>query len=287
MTYSGAGISILVPYRPRPGVYARNWNWLAAYWEHQLPGAEVIAADDGGTPFSRSASINAAAAQAHGDVLVNMDADQAVHPASIIIAAAEIRRARMAGQRQWIILAPAINRLKRRASRKVLRDAPGWDAFTGKLAVESRQDGQVTLCAYPREAFDQLGGMDEVFRGWGGEDYAWAATLQLLWSRPLRLSDVAWHLWHPVHGAGWNKKKARENFTRWLYWDDQDGPSDNVHRCAAYDEALNSRDVISMRALNNGAVPEPLPEGAYIPLRMRLGLKPANARYSLNPPTGF
>lgn len=283
----GEGISILVPFRSDAGERKWNWDWLRAYWARELPGVQVIAADDGGKPFSRSGSINAAMRQATGDVLVNMDADQLVAPQVILLAAAEIRRCRQLNQRTWVILSPVVHRLRKRTTRRILKKQASIGSMPeiGKLSVESSQGGQVTLCAYPREVLDVIPGMDEAFRGWGGEDYGWASALILLWSQPVPIAGYAYHLWHPVKGAGLFKKRARRDF-KYLTWDDQDEASKGRVRHAAYEEALREKDVLAMTALANGAQLNDKTPGLYIPVRIRLGLRPMDKHFSIsqNPP---
>lgn len=283
----GDGISILVPYRANGKARIADWEWLSAYWAHELPGAEVIAGDDGKTPFSRSASINVAMRQATGDVLVNMDADQLVSPQVILLAAAEIRRRRQLNQRTWVILSPRVYRLRKRVTKRVLKQKQAFSSMPeiNKFSVESTQGGQVTLCAYPREVLDVIPGMDEAFRGWGGEDYGWASALILLWSQPMPIAGYAYHLWHPVKGAGLFKKRARRDF-KYLTWDDQDEASKGRVRHAAYEEALREKDVLAMTALANGAQLNDKTPGLYIPVRIRLGLRPLDKHFSIsqNPP---
>jgi predicted glycosyltransferase involved in capsule biosynthesis len=47
-----------------------------------------------------------------------------------------------------------------------------------------------------REAFEKVGGYDERFTDWGGDDDAMRAVLETLWAPATRIG-IAYHLWHP------------------------------------------------------------------------------------------
>ena len=47
------------------------------------------------------------------------------------------------------------------------------------------------------DAYDQAGGFDPRFVGWGGEDTSLGAALTTLVGPPARLEASVWHLWHP------------------------------------------------------------------------------------------
>jgi hypothetical protein len=279
------GISLLVPYRgDNGGPRDRNWEWCKRYWEDALPGAEVIEGDDGGEVFSRSGSINAAAAKATGDVLVNMDADQIVPASAVLIAANEIRR-----QHNWFVLAPRVVKLRRRAASRLVSQPAAYPLLPER-AVEVAQNDQLTLCAYPRAAFDAVGGMDEAFRGWGGEDVAWACALDLLWAPHKTLTNEAVHLWHPHINSGGliarHRMHARtvgraydwRNPINWARWEGQEVAGAGVDRQAVYMQAAADRDHEAMTHLAAGA---PLRMDTGTDLHLRLGLPPVNLSFSV------
>jgi len=50
----------------------------------------------------------------------------------------------------------------------------------------------------PREGFQTVGGWDERFRGWGGEDHAAMAAMDTLYGPHKTLPSSVTHIWHPV-----------------------------------------------------------------------------------------
>ena len=65
-----------------------------------------------------------------------------------------------------------------------------------------------------RKDYDQVGGHDERFVGWGSEDSAFIKTVTTMIDKPpLRLSGVAFHLWHPVDPNRARKRDTSEKST--------------------------------------------------------------------------
>jgi hypothetical protein len=65
-------------------------------------------------------------------------------------------------------------------------DGSGWGHYFGAL-----------IQIMPREAFECVGGMDERFRGWGGEDVAFLHALDWLFGQHKNTPNSVFHLWHP------------------------------------------------------------------------------------------
>ena len=238
MQSAGAGISLIVPFRPDDEGRSEAWSWLERYWRWSLPGAELLVTDDGGTPFSKTCSVNAAAAQAAGDVLVVMDADAYLN-ANIIIACAEHVRL----NRSWWIPYRAMWRLKRvitqqllakdpEAPMRLVLPPPDWEDVQGEekaktWAYAARTHG--ALCqVIPAAGFREVGGMDPRFRGWGGEDSSFAFALDTLWApRSLNDSVDAAHLWHARIGEG--------KGPRGRMWVGQEAPRSGTNLRARYE----------------------------------------------------
>ena len=81
----------------------------------------------------------------------------------------------------------------------------------------------------PREAFELVGGMDERFRGWGGEDVSFMRALDTLYGKHRTFNGPVYHLWHPTIPGLW--KGTRQ-------WEGQDGPEMNDWLAYRYDQAV-------------------------------------------------
>ena len=137
--------------------------------------------------FNRSWAFNVGAVAARGRFLVLHDADMIV-PARFASAIAE----RLDGQLEAIRLARYIFYLDEQTSRQV------WSQcnFDVLKSVSSVVQNNPTPVAVRRESYLRIGGHDETFFGWGGEDNEFMDRL-----RTLNLSEGSFlplvHLWHP------------------------------------------------------------------------------------------
>jgi len=184
--------------------------WVKKYWKTQLPGAEVIIGHDPflKLPFSKSVAVNNAVAKSKGDILVIADAD-GYFPAELVLHCAQkIRKARKKGQRLWYVPYRQFYRLTEEASMCVLTSSPD-DPYQFStppppsciLDCSGSQHGHwygAGIQIMPREAYEEVGGWDPRFRGWGGEDHAAMRAMDTLYWPHKTLPGQFLHLWHPM-----------------------------------------------------------------------------------------
>lgn len=212
----GHGISILVPFHcPDHGNQrAKNWHWLKRYWKAQLPGAEIVMGEDWLSltdpfiPFSKSSAVNDAASRATGDIFAIIDADGYLESAAVLHAARKIRHAREHGRRLWFVPYRHFFRLNKEASARLLASNP-YDPYEfphppPPCDIQNMSGSQhghwfgAGAQIMPREAFECVGGWDERFRGWGGEDHAAMRAMDTLWWWHKTLPGQFLHVWHPM-----------------------------------------------------------------------------------------
>lgn len=212
-------VSVVIAHYEQPVQLARTWAALSA---QTLAPIEVVVADDGSTrpptlpddgPSSRvvtqpdlgfraAAARNLGAAHTRGEVLVFLDADTVPEPGFL---AALTRR---------VAVCPDVLAVGRRRHADLAAMPPGADpadeprlpepAWLRDGYTRSRDlldsDGRSfryvisAVLACRRELFDDLGGFDERYVGYGGEDWdlayrAWNAGAVLVHER----NAVAWH----------------------------------------------------------------------------------------------
>ncbi len=228
-------ISLIIPYRSDHAHRADVWSWLHDYWATELPDAEILlgvdhASDD--SVFSKTCAVNEAFARSTGDVIVLLDAD-AYLPGSVIThCAARIRNARQHGARTWFIPYQSMYRLTDDDTARLLKlnpqlpynpnkeDTHDDDGYGPGLA---KRYGAI-IQIMPREAFETVGGMDERFRGWGGEDISFLRALDTLWGKHKNTANDVYHLWHPRFATEsnnpyirvWNHQPIRGRANDWL-----------------------------------------------------------------------
>ena len=230
----GNGISILVPFHcpDASNQRAKNWRWLKKYWKAQLPGAEIIMGEDKESirrpsiPFSKSVAVNNAAKKATGDVFVIVDADGYISAQSIILCASRIRRARDREQKLWFIPYRQFYRLTKEAAKRVLDSDPAkpyhYPTPPGAKHVQNDSGSRyghwwgAGIQIMPREAFEEVGGWDERFRGWGGEDHAAMQAMDTLYWRHKTLPGQHLHIWHPMLSD--DDGEGKEDSSGWVGW---------------------------------------------------------------------
>ncbi len=268
----GHGITIIIPFR-RSKKYERqneNFQWVKKYWKCQLPGAEIIIGKDRHwrRTFSKSAAINAAAKEASGDIFVIVDADCYIDADVVLFCAEEIRRARWRRQRLWYVPYRKFFRLTDQAAQRVLdsdpccpyqfptppkqcdEDSTGYGAHNRGHRWSGSRRGHwygAMIQILPREAFEEVGGWDERFCGWGGEDHSHMRCCDTLYWRHKTTPNQVLHLWHPMM----SKAGTVEAFVPWSdrLWEGQPTAGTNGRLAARYSTAFG--DVRKMRALLN------------------------------------
>jgi hypothetical protein len=178
---AGAEIECIVVEQDRePLIRDRLPSWVR--YRH----APLSATD---APYNRSAALNAGARLANGDLLILHDGDLLV-PAAY---AAEVFRLGKAGYdimefKRFVFYAEC------HSTRALLADELRPQDAALERVVENLCGGGTV--AISKQAFWTLGGMDEEFIGWGGEDNEF-------WDRCLTRKSWAYqylpflHLWHP------------------------------------------------------------------------------------------
>jgi hypothetical protein len=191
-------VRLIVPRRVDGGHRDRLWAYCRAFWAEQRPGWEIVEGEHADGPFNRSAAINAAAATGDWDIAVILDSD------TILDADLVERGIERAAETGRLTLPFKVrNLLSRPGTMEVLRGAGGsWDRFVGARQTPDDAYEFISSCQIvPRALWDDVGGFDERFEGWGGEDDAFhAACVALSGQDPRedRLDGACWHLWHPI-----------------------------------------------------------------------------------------
>ncbi|MEF2965956.1 galactosyltransferase-related protein [Paenibacillus sp. M1] len=193
-------ISVLIPYKPDQGPRDKAFGYVKRFYETYMPAAQLCIGEVDGEPFSRSQAINRAAAKAKGSVFVVVDNDIIYDPALLL------RSIELLNEHQWVIPFTTIHRLSKGYSERLVLTG------SGQWPLPEKPDTKTAGATYfvggmnvlLRSSFEQVGGYDERFRGWGGEDEAFAYALDTLIGKHRRLEGELIHFWHPFVGPGGN-----------------------------------------------------------------------------------
>lgn len=190
-------VVFLVPRRRDGGHRDKLWTYCRARWEKYFGDIPVIEGHHEEGSFNRSAAINRAAREAGDwDLGIVIDSDVMLGVSS---ARAAIERARETGKVTW-------GHRRWRGFHedwttrwvKERRDfGPELDRDLMDLYVE-RTNPLSWSCfmVIPRTVFDDMGGFDERFAGWGFEDMAFQSIVSGLYGYERIDGDII-HLWHP------------------------------------------------------------------------------------------
>lgn len=182
-----ARVQVCVPWRAGDPGRAEGWNLVRRTWERT--GWTVSVADsDPELPFNRSQARNRAAASGDWQVAVFADACILVTRMRTIEEAIAIS---VRGDR-LVHGHTSVRRLTREASELVIAGGRPEHA-----AVARRNGPRVPggIVVVTRRLFERVGGYDEAFEGWGGEDGAFVAACTKGTGRR-NVSGIVYHLWH-------------------------------------------------------------------------------------------
>lgn len=187
-------VSVLVPRRADGGRRDHLWRWVADRWATLHPDYQVVEGHHEGGPFNRSAALNDAASRADGDVIVVSDSDSFVAVSNLIEA---VDAARNTGK--FVLAYDRFCYLSRSMSDRVMDGFDGnwWDGVEWSLPGTCS-----SMAVLTRDLWDEIGGGDEGFVGWGGEDIAISLSAQMLGGGLMRVPGEVWHLWHPTAPHG-------------------------------------------------------------------------------------
>jgi hypothetical protein len=199
-------IVLLVPRREDNGPRDKLWAWCRARWEAVLPEATIYEGHHVEGAFNRSAAVNRAASLADRDgpwdLGIVIDADVFLRAAQVreaIATATETGRVTWA-HRRW-------RGISEDWTKRVIADSrdfgPEIDRDDMDILVERTNPISWSCCiVIPRAIWDDLGGFDERFRGWGFEDMAFQCAVVGLYGHE-RIEGDVYHLHHDrVYGSG-------------------------------------------------------------------------------------
>lgn len=132
-------------------------------------------------------------ASSTADVLVLADADSFIAEPRDLLRSIE----KCAAGSAWIVPHSRVYRLNAEETERLHREPTskprlGWTCRPMYYAVAG---GGITVVR--REAFEQVGGVDPRFLGWGGEDVAFGYALETLVGPAVLDDGQLVHLWHP------------------------------------------------------------------------------------------
>lgn len=182
--------AVVIPWRGTNPERERAYAAVSRALHDMLPDAVFLAADSGHEPFNRAASRNLGvrlAADAECDVVVLCDADTIPERQPLLAAVEGARDGRLHTPYHRFLGLTEIG------TRDYLAGTP-----VSACEVELDYAWSVGGVFVIRPGvWKQLGGMDERFTAWGGEDVALVRAADTLLGQTVRHRGLIVHLWHP------------------------------------------------------------------------------------------
>lgn len=216
-------VVILVPRRADNGHRDRLWQFARTWWENDHPDWEIIEGHHDFGPFNRSAAINRAATEGgQWDVAIIIDSDILADPEAT---------------RSAVTLAYATNQMVLGYNERIHLTQVGTErvmsGFRGSwespgMIANRLTDACSSLVVVSRKLWDEVGGFDEQFVGWGWEDVAFRIACETLGDGPMqKIGARIWHLYHrPSHEnnareATYQANRRRADLYKAAHWNRQ------------------------------------------------------------------
>ncbi len=188
---------LLVPRRNDNGPRDRIWEWCKARWSAYFPDVPIFEGHHDEGAFNRSAAVNRAAEDAGSwDIGIVIDSD-------VFLKVSQVRKAIRTAQRTGKVTWPhrRWRGINEDWTRRIVADRRDFGAEVDRddmdILVERTNPISWSCCiAIPRAVWDDMGGFDERFVGWGYEDMAFQSIVVGLYGHE-RIEGDVFHLWHP------------------------------------------------------------------------------------------
>ena len=209
-------ISVLIPYEPDNGSRDKAFKWVLNFYNINMPEAEICIGKSNSELFSRSQAINDAAKKATRSIYLIVDADLILDP-KIVCESKELLK-----KHAWIIPFNSINYLTESSTKTIFSNVPKWPITSEVKFERIKKPTKQTPCVggvniVSRKNFERVGGFDERFIGWGGEDRAFMSAMNTLCGQYYRINSEIFHLWHPYIGPKRNPNYKNNSILRDRY----------------------------------------------------------------------
>lgn len=201
--YADSNVSIIIPYRGGEYWRDRIFAWLLERYKLLFPNTEICIGTPEGDKFNRSAAINDGVRKATRELICITDADALFGGQLLYDAVQESREG-------YCKLKNVVFDITQESTDLLLSN--NYD-YSQSLDIRSIRPANF-FCVISKEQFNAIGGFDENFNGWGGEDSAFYKTLDIYFGTPRFITGRIFHLWHPS-APGKENYRNSESYVLW------------------------------------------------------------------------
>lgn len=208
-------VSIIIPFQTDYGPRAEVFVWVKKFFEVAMPDAELCLGRLNSREINKSRAVNLAAKEATRDIFLIVDADTVFDPNIILESIKLLQHA------EWVVPFSEVYDIPMDVTERIMSTKPNWP-LNAKLEEFQKVNwmydgfaGKVNLV--PRRNFEKVGGFDERFVGWGGEDDAFAFSVNTLCGKAVNYDAKVFHLWHPPGFTNPNSKGNDDLVARYMF----------------------------------------------------------------------
>lgn len=207
---SDSEVSIIIPFQSDNSIRQKNLDWIVNRYKYLFPDFEIVIGEDNTNDyrFCKSRAINNAVRSATGKILIIADADMIVSKNSVE------KGIRLLEKYPLVLPYNPYFRLNRIITEQILEsdyevDMPVLQKMNSE-AVYSRESARAGgMQILFRSTFESVGGYDERFIGWGGEDTCFVRAVETLFGKGKVIDGSAYHLWHPRQSSVSSYKRSK------------------------------------------------------------------------------
>ena len=189
-------LSIIFPYKYIDQQRQRLLNFTMQYYKDMFPMAQIIIGEDDNNSisFCKARAINHAMEQVNNINIAIIDIDMLIPKENMFISLKKLE------QYSYVIPYTNLLRLDMAATSNILKKGINFNLSYSFLENYKHQLPTIAggVQIFRRKVFEGVGGYDERFKGWGGEDYAFPASVTAMYGKGVAISGKGIHLWHPV-----------------------------------------------------------------------------------------
>lgn len=191
-------VSIIIPFRSSDYRRQQSFNWVFQRWQHWYPEAEIIVSNPETESFSRSEARNKGVRLAKNDLIIMADADtycSKQEPLDLLLELVQGREV------PWGLPYEIYFNASDECSQYLLKQNPEtFEPIETEIGYDHRLTDSISgVYVTRKQDWEECGGLDERFLGWGYEDRAIQLSLDTLIGPHFRMKDsFVIHLWHPA-----------------------------------------------------------------------------------------
>lgn len=201
-------VSFLIPYQESDQWRSKAKDAVIRMILNNFPSAEVLVSDEQEGKFCKPKLVNDLFKKSRNAMICVLDADclpshQALKQAF-----------ELAKQGTWVVPHTEVHRLSAKATELYYKTGEIKSTDLARSPYEGIAGGGCFVMN--RWQYEKVGGMDERFTGWGGEDLAFGYAADAILGKHIRLAPPLVHLWHPPqetkHGAYGNNNNLGQEY---------------------------------------------------------------------------